>query len=245
MGGVPDVDAQEIVRRCRAEWPRTSFLTRLDLPVLHDFLSAGELVIFGKGDVLLCEGDEANDVFLLLDACVKVTTRLDAGGQALLAIRVGGDVVGEIAVMDGGERTATVSVCGNEAVSAVRLSRGALQSVLERNPDAAVSLASAVSHKLRAATRRRVDITCCTAKVRLARVVLELVEDYGRPAVRGTLIGVNLTQTELGELVGIGETTAQRALRDLRENGLIVKAGRRLLIPDLAALRSAAWGESA
>jgi CRP-like cAMP-binding protein len=207
------------------------------MPALRDFLSAGELSVFRKGDVLLYEGEEASHVFLLLDACVKVTTRLDAGGQALLAIRVGGDVVGE--------RTATVSACGNEVVSTVRLSGEALRSVLDRNPDAAVSLASAVSHKLRSATRRRVDISCCTAKVRLARVILELVEDYGRLTARGTLIGVNLTQTELGALVGVGETTAQRALRDLRKNGLIVNVGRRLLIPDLAALRSAARGDVA
>lgn len=245
MGGEHEIDALEIARRCSAEWPRNSFLARLDMSALYDFLSAGELIVFRKGDVLLCEGEEASHVFLLLNACVKVTTRLDAGGQALLAIRVGGDVVGEIAVMDGGERTATVSACGNEVVSAVRLSRDALRSVLDRNPDAAISLASAVSHKLRSATRRRVDISCCTAKVRLARVMLELVEDCGRLGARGTLIGVNLTQTELGALVGVGETTAQRALRDLRKNGIIVNVGRRLLIPDLAALRSAAWGDVA
>jgi CRP/FNR family cyclic AMP-dependent transcriptional regulator len=159
VGGKHEIDALEIARRCRAEWPRTSFLARLNMPALRDFLSAGELSVFRKGDVLLYEGEEASHVFLLLDACVKVTTRLDAGGQALLAIRVGGDVVGE--------RTATVSACGNEVVSTVRLSGEALRSVLDRNPDAAVSLASAVSHKLRSATRRRVDISCCTAKVRL------------------------------------------------------------------------------
>jgi CRP/FNR family transcriptional regulator, cyclic AMP receptor protein len=208
--------------------------------VLRDFLSAGELVRFRKGEVLISEGGAGPDMFLLLGASVKVTAQLDGGGQALLAIRVGGDVVGEIAVMDGGVRTATVSACGHEPVIAVRLGRGDLHSLLCHHPEAAISLASAVSRKLRAATRRRVDITSCTARVRIARALLELAEDYGRPAARGTLISINLTQIELGTLVGASEATVQRALRDLRNDGLVGNAGRRLLVPDMAALRSAA-----
>jgi len=69
---------------------------------LRDVLSTGELVWFRKGDALLREGDPASDVFLLLDASVKVTAQLDDGGRALIAIRAGGDIVGEI--IEGGER---------------------------------------------------------------------------------------------------------------------------------------------
>jgi CRP-like cAMP-binding protein len=84
----------------------------------------------------------------------------------------------------------------------------------------------------------------CTAKVGMARVVLELAEDYGYPVERGgLLVTVNVTQIELGTLVGVGETTAQRALRDLKKDGLVVSSGRRLLIPSVTALRSAAWAE--
>ena len=145
MGGQQAVDAWKFARERHAEWPHTSFLAELDEPVLRDFISTGEFVRFSKGDVLLSESVAAPDAFLLLDACVKVTAQLDAGRQALLAIRVGGDIVGEIAIMDGGDRTATVIACAHEA------------------------------------------------------------------------------------------------LRGLREDGLISHAGRRLLVPDLAALHSAAW----
>jgi CRP/FNR family transcriptional regulator, cyclic AMP receptor protein len=74
---------------------------------------------FRKGQTLISEGEQADDIFLLLDASVKVSAQLDAGGRALLAIRIGGDVVGEIAAMDGGTRSATVSACGHEPVIAV------------------------------------------------------------------------------------------------------------------------------
>jgi CRP/FNR family cyclic AMP-dependent transcriptional regulator len=239
--GGGDIDAWRTAQRCRAEWPRASFLAELEVPVLRDFLSAGEIVEFRKGDALISEGDSAVDVFLLLDASVKVTAQLDSGGYALLAVRVGGDIVGEIAVVDGGERTATVRACRHEPVVAVRLGRSDLRGLLARHPDAAMSLASAISRKLRAATRRRVDISGCTAKVCMARALLEIAEDYGHPTDRSTFIGVNLTQIELGTLVGVSETTAQRALRELRKEGVVVSEGRRLLVPDMAALHSVAW----
>jgi CRP/FNR family transcriptional regulator, cyclic AMP receptor protein len=242
VAGMSVMDSQEIVRLYRAAWPTTSFLAGLDMPILLDFLIAGDLVRFCKGQALIREGDQVDDTFLLLEASVKVTAQLDAGGKALLAIRVGGDIVGEITAMDGGSRTATVSACGHQPVTAVRLLRNDLHGLLDRYPSAAVSLASAVSRKLRAASRRHVDMINCTAKVGMARVVLGLAEDYGYPADRGgTLIGVNLTQIELGTLVGVGETTAQRALRDLRKDGLLASYGRRLLIPSVAKLRSVAW----
>ncbi len=242
MAGKPFGDPRDIVRRYRAAWPRASFLAGLEMPVLDDFLACGEQVRFGKGQALINEGDNSGDAFLLLGASVKVTARLDAGGNALLAIRVGGDIVGEISAMDGGVRTASVSACGYEPVAAVRLPRDVLRELLGRYPSAALSLASAVSRKLRVASRRQVDMINCTARVGMARVVLELAEDYGYPAERGgILISVNLTQIELGTLVGVGETTAQRALRDLRKDGLVANSGRRLLIPSMAALRSAAW----
>ena len=240
MAGGQTVDIREIARRCRPEWPHRSFLAGLQPPVLQDFLDAGELAWFRKGEVLVHEGDRGADVFLLLKACVKATARLDEGKQALLAVRVGGDIVGEIAVLDGGVRTATVTACGHEPVSAVRIGQEHLRRLLSRHPDAAVSLASAVSRKLRAASRRRVDFTGCPARVRLARALLEMAEDYGHPSIRGILIGVNLTRIELGSLVGASPSTAERALRELRESGLIHKVGRRVLVPDMDMLRSAA-----
>ncbi|MGH3263527.1 MAG: Crp/Fnr family transcriptional regulator [Trebonia sp.] len=237
-------DPRDFAQRYRAGWPSTSFLAGLENSALHDFLTSGELTRFRRGQALINEGEESNDVFLLLNASVKVTARLDDGGKALLAIRVGGDAVGEIAALDPGTRTATVVVAGHEPLDAVRLSHDDLHELLDDWPAAAVSLTATVSRKLRAATRRQVDMLSCTAKVGMARVVLELAEDYGYPAERGgTLVAVNVTQIELGSLVGVGETTAQRALRALRREGLIANAGRRLLVPNMAALRSATQAE--
>jgi CRP/FNR family cyclic AMP-dependent transcriptional regulator len=239
--GESAADAWQIAQRCRERWPRSSFLAGLAPAVLRDFLVVGELVRFRMGDVLMREGDPSPDLFLLLDTSVKVTAKLDDCATALLAVRLGGDVVGELGVLDRGVRTATVSACEHAAGSAVRVGREAVHALLDRHPSAAVALAANISRKLRSATRRHVDSRGCTARIRLARAVLELAEDYGQLGRGGTIVSVNLTRFELGALVGVGETTAQRALLQLKKDGLVDDIGRRLLVPDVAALRVAAW----
>jgi CRP/FNR family cyclic AMP-dependent transcriptional regulator len=236
-------DAWKIAQESAPKWPRASFLAKLKEPVKRDFLTSGELVNFRKGEALIREGEAASDVFLLLDAIVKVTARLDAGGQALLAVRAGGDAVGEIAFLDEVPRTATVSASGNQPSFAVRLDQGTLSDLLARHPGAAKLLTSAIIRKFRSATQRRVDISGCKSKVCMARALLEIAEDCGHSAEGGTFIGVNLTQMELGTLVGVSESTAHRALRALRRDKVIVSTGQRLLVPDMAMLRSMAWAK--
>jgi CRP/FNR family transcriptional regulator, cyclic AMP receptor protein len=124
----------------------------------------------------------------------------------------------------------------------VRVEREEVHALLERHPSAGVSLAAAISRKLRSATRRHVDSRSCKARIRLARAVLELAEDYGQVHQGGTLIRVNLTRIELGTLVGVGQTTAERALRRLKTDGLVEDFRPRLLVPDVDALRRVAWG---
>jgi CRP-like cAMP-binding protein len=231
-----------IISENQGDWPPNSFLAQLDEPTRLDFLTAGRFVQFGKNDTLMAEGDRDTDAFLLLSACVKVTARLDDGGYALLAVRVGGDVVGEMAALDGGPRSATVRACARQPVYAVIIGRDELAMLQIRHPDAALTMSRAVVHKLRSSTRRRIDYTGCTPKVSLARALVELADDYGRRSSRTghVIININFTQVELGTLVGVHSATAYRALADLRDDGLISTESRPLYIRDIEALRTVA-----
>lgn len=236
------VDASNLITEHRSKWPLKSFLAQLPDNVIDDFIKRGDVVRFHREDKLMKEGEVGIHVFLLLSALVKVTADLGQDRRALLSIRVGGDVVGEIAVMDGGCRSASVRACGDDAVVAVRLDRDDFLALLNRHSCAATSLVTEVARKLRAATRRRVDYVGCTARVRLARVLVELAEDYGVPGpVRGLIIPVNLTRLEWATLVGATEPkTARLALGALRRDGLIDDRGRRVTVLDLKSLRDIA-----
>jgi len=225
VSGRQNRTAWEFAQKCRSTWPRTTFLATLEQKALRDLVCCGNLERFAKGTPLIREGEKESDVLLLLRAVVKVTARLDSGDSGLLAVRVGGDVMGEIAYTDGGVRTATVTACRNEAV-AVRICPDVLRDTLKRHPDASRSLTSVITRRFRTSTQRCIDISGAPPWRRLGRALLEVGDDYGVQTSAGTLIGVGLSQAELGTLVGVAEKTVQRALGELRERGLVETSGR-------------------
>lgn len=230
----------EVIRDHQGRWPQRSFLRQIPQSALDDLVAAGRLMSFRSGETLIEEGAEGTDAYFLLSSYVKVTARLPDGGQALLAVRAGGDVVGEIAAADADRRIATVRACGMAPVYALELTREAFTRVLSAHPDTLLRLTQAVGRKLRTATRRRIDFTGCSALVCMARVLVELADDYGHSTGRDVVVGVDLTQLELGTLIGFQISSAQRSLRELRRQGLVSTRSRRPIIRDMDALRSLA-----
>jgi len=234
-------DIRAVVREHRPQWPAKSFLSRLDSGLLDAFLEAGTLLRFTTDDVLITEDDKDSDVYLLFSSYVKVTARLDPTRSALLAIRVGGDVVGELAASGADRRIATVTACGKEPVYAARLAADEFVRLASRYPASLLLLSHTVGSKLTTATRRRVDYSGRPPLIRLARVLVELADDHGHPlGPTSVLIALDLTQLELGSLIGVGESSMLRALRQLKQRGLVDSSGRRPVIRNLEVLRAIA-----
>ena len=147
---------------------------------------------------------------VILNGFVKITT-----GGALAAVRVPGDVVGDPMPADGERATA----CGPVQASVVR--RADFEDFRARHADAAVQLGRIADATLAWVSKRRPGFGAYPAEVRMARVLVELARSCGRPAPEGIELDVSLTQAELASMVGVVEPTAQRAIRELRELGLV------------------------
>lgn len=217
------------------EWPARSLLGRLSVPARQELLALGTPVRFEAGAVLLREGMNDRHALLLRSGFAKVTATVENGEGSLLAVRAAGDTVGEMAAMTGAPRSATVTACG--PLTARVLPRGALLELLVGRPEIALALTGIVADRLRWANRRRLDFRGYPAKVRLARLLVELAASYGASGPGGVVIGCRLTQPELATLVGAAETTIHKVLRDLREEGLLETGYRSTTIRDLPRLR--------
>jgi CRP-like cAMP-binding protein len=222
----------------RAEHRSDGLLTSLSPATSKRLLQLGTSTEYVAGRVVLREGESSTHVILLLSGCVKVTATTQDGGLALLAIRAGGDLVGELAGLDGQPRSATVTtVCG---VRARIITESAFHDFLAHHPDAALAVSRTVGAKLRWANRRRVDFSGCAVRARLAKVLIELAAAYGWRTEDGLTIGVTLTQPELAALVGAAEPTVHKALAELRRHHVIRTGYRRTTILDQRALRAVA-----
>ncbi|WLW55969.1 Crp/Fnr family transcriptional regulator [Streptomyces sp. YU58] len=234
--------AERLLREARRHWRGGSFLGGLGPADQLALVGRGQWAVFPRGTLLIREGEPASDVFLLLSSYVKVTAALAGGGRSLLAVRIGGDLVGELAGMAGVPRSASVIACGSEPVTAVRLAWGDFDEVKDARPAVQHRLQESVGRKLAAATRRRIDHNRRSPKGRLARVLVEMADDFGQ-SVRGhdVILPVDLKQVEWGDLIGVSESTAYRALRELR--GLVDAQHRRIIVTDLPGLRTVAGTE--
>jgi CRP/FNR family transcriptional regulator, cyclic AMP receptor protein len=218
-----------------ASWPRGTLLEVVPSTHRHELLRLGTPRHCDDGSVLLREGERSTHVLLFLGAVAKVTASLENGRMALLGIRVSGDIVGEMAAIDGGPRSATVTLCGAGVLRVIK--RAEFLDFLRSCPDAHIAVSGMISRRLRWANRRRVDFNGYPTGIRLARVLVELAEAYGHSAMDGITFDVGLTQEELGAFVGADTDTIGKEIRKLRAQEVIRTGYGRIIICDLPALK--------
>ncbi|MEV0679168.1 Crp/Fnr family transcriptional regulator [Actinosynnema sp. NPDC050436] len=218
------------------QWPEHSLLGRLRDHTRQELLTVGTVVRYAADRELIEQDAHDTHAFLLLDGVVKVQVTDEAGDTAVLAIRVAGDLVGEMAALDHKPRSATVVTCGD--VVAKLITSAELMAFLHRRNDMFVELISVIDDQLRWANKRRRDFLSHTAAERVARVLAELVGSYGREERGGWTLGIPLTKVELASMAGMKPRTAEKAFSDLRKAGVVVSHYRRdVLVPDLDHLR--------
>lgn len=218
-----------------APWPATSLLGRLTPAQRDDLLSLGVRREFGAGQVLIRQGERSTHVFVLLTGHVKVMSESDSGRTVLLAVRSRGDLVGELAGMDSSPRMARVVAIGAIGVRVLPFPQ--FEGFLERHPGAVRIVNGSIAAKLRSATDKIVDFSSQEVPVRLARALLRILADHGRPVADGTALGIPLSQPELAAIVAASEPAVHKALAELRKHGVITVGYRSYVVHDQALLR--------
>ncbi|MGI5268422.1 Crp/Fnr family transcriptional regulator [Nonomuraea sp. CA-218870] len=204
------------------------------VPVRDRLLALGVIVGFQADHTLIRQGDDDRSVFILLRSVAKVTARAENGSEALLAVRVSGDIVGEMATLDQMPRSATVTTCGRSIICVVK---GAVfVDFMARHAVVGVAMSQLIGDRLRWANQRRLDFVGYGADVCLARLLLALAQRHGAYTRQGLDVGVALTQAELGGLIGAKEGTVQKAMRGLRSRGLVHHSQQRIAITDVRRL---------
>jgi CRP-like cAMP-binding protein len=218
-----------------ASWPENSILGRLRVTQRQELLNTGTFVRYLPDKEVMTQDSKDTHVLLLLSGAVKIMAGSEGGHSALLAVRVAGDLVGEMAALDQKPRSATVVTCGD--VSAKMISSAELTAFLHRRPDAFMMLAGMINDRLRWSNQRRQDFVSFNATERVARVLAELVQTYGRKGPAGWVLGIPLTNVELASIAGMKPRTADKAFGELRRADVVRSHRHRdFIVPDLEKL---------
>lgn len=201
----------------------------------HAIQAGAEVRGFPAGTVLIREGDQSSWVLILTSGRVKIVSAAPGGHDAVLAVRGPGDILGELAAMDGSPRSA--SAIAVEPVTALWLAAGTFARILRDEPGISAVLLKIITARLRYANTRRTEFGDSTAAQRVARLLIDLAERYGTRGPDGTVIALRISQSDLAGLAATSREAVGRALRALRAGGVIRTGRQRLVIRDLEALR--------
>lgn len=193
-------------------------------------LTSGAVRRFAKGEILMRQGEPGSHVFILAAGRVKVA-RVDAdGNELLLAVRGVSDIVGELAVLGGGMRSATVTALV-PSITYV-LSAAAFLRIVREKRSEQILLRYLIARQ-RESDDARAELAGLNATQRVARVILRFasVADSEQP-------DLGISQQELAAAVGLSRASVAAALGTLRQRGLVTTRRRSLVVRDLAALRA-------
>jgi len=183
------------------------------------------------------KGEQAEQIFVVVSGRLKALTHGAGGKQATLSIMGPGEVFGEVAVLDGQPRSATVTAL--ERCELLLIDKRALYRFIESTPRVAVRLLEVLARRLRQLTERVGRVASLEVPARLARALCRLAADHGRAIGSGAWrIELRLSQQELGELVGASRETVNKQLRAWIAEGLIEKQDGKLVLLDQTALRA-------
>jgi len=192
-----------------------SLFADCDSNELSDIILRGHYVRFRKGQELMGQGDEGNTLLIILTGFARVSMVASNGHQIVLDYAEPGYVIGEIAFLDGGPRTATVEAMSE--LTALTLSRPAFDEIIARHSQLALRMLKAMARRLRQANDIIEADRAFTSGPRLARYLLRLM-------VVGASEGklkLDLSQSELGTFAGLSREQINRQLSAWSEAGFI------------------------
>jgi CRP/FNR family cyclic AMP-dependent transcriptional regulator len=178
-------------------------------------------------EVLFLKGDVSNGLYAIRRGQIRIGTTDDSGQQMTMNLLGGGDVFGEIALLDGRSRTA--DAVAMEDTDMFYLPRPDFLKLLGSEPSIAVQLIELLCARLRDVIDRMEEKVFLPAETRLARRILMLATDYGAE--------VHTSQEELASLTGVTRETVNRQLQCWKRVGFLSLGRGRLLIHDLDDFR--------
>lgn len=178
-------------------------------------------------EVLFLKGAPSDGLYAIRRGLVRIGTTDELGQQMTMNILGGGDVFGEIALLDGRSRTA--DAVAMEDTDMFFLPRRDFLSLLECEPSIALQLIELLCARLRDVIERMEETTFLPAETRLARRILTLATDYGAE--------VHASQEELASLTGVTRETVNRQLQNWKRTGVLSLGRGRLMIRDIDGFR--------
>lgn len=188
-----------------------------------------------RGALIFSKGDPGSFMMAVLTGHVRVGSISLEGREVTLNVIGPGEIVGEIALLDGKPRSADAVAA--EDTTMMVIERQHFLPFLVRHEGLVERMLVVLCDRLRKTSTALEEIALFDLSARLARLLVKLGEDYGRPVAGTVRISLKLSQRDLSTLVASSRESVNKQLRVWRDGGLLDMDGGHLVLRNVEALR--------
>jgi len=190
----------------------------------------GTIKMYKKNDVVLMEEEAGTALFVIVKGKVKVARSSNDGREVILTILSESDFFGEMAILDGLTRSATVTSIEESELFLIQ--RNDFLNLLREFPEISISLLQELTKRLRSADAKIKALSLKDAEGKVATVILQLADDIGKIKHGKVEIEKLPLQQDLANMAGTSRETISRTLHSFAKKGLIELDGTKLSILD-------------
>jgi CRP/FNR family cyclic AMP-dependent transcriptional regulator len=192
---------------------------------------------YKRGHLVFCEGDPGDALFVIAAGQVKIFVTSEQGDEMVLVTLREPDVFGELALVDGGPRSASAEAL--RALQLVVLARSTFYTMLEGNMPLIESLMKAIGQQFRRVSDQTADFMFLDLHGRVAKLLVRFMQHEAAAAERDAAsveLDLGLTQRELASMVGGSRQSISQILHAFERRGSIEIRGRNIVIKDVDGL---------
>lgn len=190
---------------------------------------------FDKDEFVLTEGEPPTWLCIVKEGNIKMVKHSTSGREMIISVMTAGDVIGEVAVFDGGPYPASAQGMRNGII--LKLSRRDFISLLKKYPSVALEIIGDLGRKLRGALNVARELRGERVEGRIAMVLLKLARKVGTPVEGGVLLTIPFTRQNIADMVGSTIETTIRVISRFKKEGMVKDSKGRMTL-DVKRLES-------
>jgi CRP/FNR family cyclic AMP-dependent transcriptional regulator len=214
---------------------RTSLFRDLESEVVELIASQGHDRSYKRGQTVFLEGETSDAFYVIAEGAVKVFVDSEAGGQMVFATLRSPETLGEVALFDGGPRSASAEALQTTRLAVFPLST--MEALAQRDARVTRALLRSAGALLRRLSTQTADFVFLDLEGRIAKVLALSAGRAGTDRDEAPHLELGLTQSELGAMVGGSRQSVNHSLHALSARGFISIDEGSVTVRDLGALR--------
>lgn len=185
---------------------------------------------FTRNSPIYLPADSASSVLLLASGRAKICNLTPDGKQSILAFIEPGELFGELALIESGQRDEYAEAVEKSAI--VLIPSYVMHDLVQRYPNVSLGVTKVFGLRRKRIERRLKNLLFLSNRQRLTHLLLELTEQYGVRGGDGIRLRIQLSHQDLANIIGSTRETVAVVLGEMQAEGILRVGRRKIVIAD-------------